>query len=66
MRKIIATLLIISISLSLIPSMMVFANTPFDVLVPEFTALKTDITDAEILKGHAKGQDIIRDRKSVV
>ena len=59
MRKIIATLLIISISLSLIPSMMVFANTPFDVLVPEFTALKTDITDAEILKGHAKGQDII-------
>lgn len=59
MRKIIATLLIISISLSLIPSTMVFANTPFDVLVPEFTALKTDTTGANTLRGHEKGQDII-------
>ena len=37
----------------------VFAAAPFDVPVPEFTALKTDTTDAETLTGSPKGLDLL-------
>lgn len=40
-------------------SMVVFAAAPFDVPVPEFTALKTDTTNANTLTGSNKGKDII-------
>lgn len=55
MKKIIALCII----LTMIIPMASFANAPFDVRVPEFTALKTDLTDVETLLGSAKGTDLI-------
>jgi S-layer homology domain. len=55
MKKLLALLLIVS----MFSSMVVFAAAPFDVPVPEFTALKTDTTGANTLTGSIKGKDII-------
>jgi len=55
MKKFIAILLICS----LISPLAVFAEAPFDVPVPEFTALKTDTTAANTINGNNKGLDII-------
>ena len=55
MKKWIAFILILSL---IVPSA-VFAEQAFDAPVPEFTALKTDTTDANTLTGTAKGADII-------
>ncbi len=55
MKKIIA----FTIILSLLIAPASFAYSPFDTLVPQFTALKTDVTDPEVLTGTAKGLDLL-------
>lgn len=37
-----------------------FAEAPFDIPVPEFTAIKTDVSGAEVLSGTPKGLDIVK------
>lgn len=55
MKKTIALVII----LSMFVQMASFANAPFDVPVPEFTAMKTDTSGAQTLMGSAKGNDLI-------
>lgn len=55
MKKWIAVILI----MCLIAPTSTFAAQDFDIPVPEFTALKTDTTNANTLTGTAKGADII-------
>ena len=55
MKKIIAWLIITT----LIIPMASFAATPFDVPVPEFTAMKTDTSEAVTLTGNGKGADLL-------
>ncbi|MBE0451720.1 MAG: S-layer homology domain-containing protein [Clostridia bacterium] len=55
MKKIIA----FTIILSLLIAPASFAYSPFDTLVPQFTALKTDVTNPEVLTGTSKGLDLL-------
>lgn len=55
MKKIITLILVVC----LVTPLAAFAAMPFDVPVPEFTALKTDTTNANTLTGSVKGKDII-------
>ncbi len=54
--------LILTISIMLLPcmsSMIVYAEAPFDILVPEFTAIKTDVADATNYTAYDKGLELI-------
>ena len=55
MKKIIALFTV----LCMVVPVASFAAAPFDVPVPEFKAMKTDLTDAETLLGNPKGTDLI-------
>lgn len=55
MKKIIA----LTILLSLLITPASFALSPFDTLVPQFTAMKTDVTEPEVINGTAKGLDLL-------
>ncbi|MBM7560939.1 S-layer homology domain-containing protein [Fusibacter tunisiensis] len=55
MKKITILLLI----LSMIMPTASFAYSPFDTLVPQFTAIPTDTENAEEIRGSAKGLDIL-------
>lgn len=63
MKKIIALFLAVSLIATMSsvqsPSSIVFAAAPFDVPVPEFTALKTDTTNATTKTGSPKGLDVL-------
>ncbi|MBF4695184.1 S-layer homology domain-containing protein [Fusibacter ferrireducens] len=54
--------LILTISIMLLPSlssMVVYAEAPFDIPVPEFTAIKTDLADAKSYTAYDKGLELI-------
>ena len=59
MKKIIALFLTASLITSMATSTAVYAAAPFDVPVPEFSALKTDTTKAKTLTGSPKGLDLL-------
>ncbi len=56
MKKWLSLLLIIALT---VPMTLAYAETPFDVIVPEFTAMKTDTADATVYNGYDKGLELI-------